>query len=178
MDEFDVCKIIFISIIFFLIIFFNLVNIGQNNPGNNNTPTPQFAPPQISGTNPTQQSTAIPTANNIPGVVAGNLDFSNIARSIGSMVQGITGRFIPGATLVNPNQTMPNSTASSSTTITSNTTSSTQNSNTTTGTTSNNNETDAVTGQMLGGRIIFGDKRVCSSLMLFYRTFTFIGRWS
>jgi len=161
-----------------LIIFFNLVNIGQNNPGNNNTPTPQYALPQVTGTNPTQQTIPIPTANNVPGVVAGNLDFSNIARSIGSMVQGITGRLVPGATLVNPNQTMPNPTASSSTTTTSNTTSLTQNSNNTTNTTSNNNETDTVTEQMLAGRIFFEDKRVCSSLMLFYRTFTFIGRWS
>lgn len=132
----------------FLIIFFCLVNIGQNNPGNNNTPTVSTASSQTSGTNPIQQSTAIPTATNIPGVAAGNLDFSNFARSLGSMVQGITGRFMPGATFVNPNSaTTPSAT--------SNTTPSTQNSNTATGTTTNNNETDTVTEQMLGGIIFF-----------------------
>ncbi len=67
------------------------------------------------------------------------------------MVQGLTGRFIPGATLVNPNPPTPPST-------TPNTTPSTQNSNTTTGTTPNNNETDTVTEQMLGGRIIFENR--------------------
>ncbi len=168
-----------ISIIF-LIIFFNLVNIGQNNPGNNNAPTPQSTPAQISGTNTTQQPSAIPTATNIPGVAAGNLDFSNFARSFGSMVQGITGRFMPGATLVNPQPAMPTSTPSSSSTTatTSNTTSSTQNSNTPTSSTANNNESDTVTEQMLAGIIIFEDKIVCSLWILFYRTITFIGRWS
>jgi len=167
-----------ISIIF-LIILFNLVNIGQNNPGNNNAPTPQSTPSQTSGTNTNQQPSAIPTATNIPGVAAGNLDFSNFARSFGSMVQGIAGRFIPGATLVNPQPAMPTSTPSSSTTATtSNATSSTQNSNTPTSSTANNNESDTVTEQMLAGIIIFEDKIVCSLWILFYRTFTFIGRWS
>ncbi len=137
------------------------LNIGQNNPGgNNNPPTPQSIPSQAIGTNTTQQATAIPTAtNNIPGVVAGNLDFSNIARSIGNMVQGITGRLIPEAALVNPNQSTSTSTppsSSSTTTTTPNTTSSTQNSNTTT----NNNGTDAVTEHMLIGIIIFENKIV------------------
>jgi hypothetical protein len=66
------------------------------------------------------------------------------------MVQGLTGRFMPGATLVNPNQPAPPLTTPSST---SSTTSSTQNSTSTT----NNNETDNVTEQMLGGRNIFED---------------------
>jgi len=155
-----------------LIIFFCLVNIGQNNPGNNNnnnTPTVSTASSQTSGTNPIQQSTAIPTATNIPGVAAGNLDFSNFARSLGSMVQGITGRFMPGATFVNPNSATPPS-------ATSNTTPSTQNSNTATGTTTNNNETDTVTEQMLGG-IIFLKIGLVYSSFFFCRTFTFIGRW-
>ncbi|CAF2492678.1 unnamed protein product [Rotaria sp. Silwood2] len=134
------------------------LNIGQNNPGNNNNNT-STSQSQASGTNTTQQT--IPTATNIPGVVAGNLDFSNIARSIGTMVQGITGRFIPGATLISSNLATPTSTTSSSSTsssssssssstiTTTNTTSSSQNSNTSTSTTTNNNENDAVTEQML-----------------------------
>ncbi|CAF1403986.1 unnamed protein product [Rotaria magnacalcarata] len=133
------------------------LNIGQNSPGNNNNnPTSPSTPSQASGTNTTQST--MPTATNIPGVTAGNLDFSNIARSIGSMVQGITGRLIPGATLISPNFTIPNpmatgSFSSSSTTTTtttaSNTNSTSQNSNNTTNTTANNNENDAVTEQML-----------------------------
>ncbi len=125
------------------------VNIGQNNPGNANPATQSTASSQTSGTNPTQQPIPIPTATNIPGVQAGNLDFSNFARSLGSMVQGLTGRLIPGATLMsqNPVATPPSTT--------SNTTPPTQNSNTSTGTTANNTETDTVTEQMLGGRVIF-----------------------
>ncbi|CAF1162054.1 unnamed protein product [Rotaria sordida] len=141
------------------------LNIGQNNPGNNNNPSNNNTPTlqsQASGTNTTQQT--IPTATNIPGVVAGNLDFSNIARSIGSMVQGITGRLIPGATLISSNLSMPttmtsstlpssSSSSSSSTTTasttTTNTTSSSQNSNTSTSTITNNPENDTVTEQML-----------------------------
>lgn len=130
------------------------LNIGQNNLGSNNSTNPST--PQTASSTPSSatatplQSTSIPTAANIPGVVAGNLDFSNIARSLNTMVQGITGRLLPGATLINPGPLIaPTS---------SNTNSSTQNSNTSTGTSSssstatNNDETDTVTEQMLGGR--------------------------
>jgi hypothetical protein len=142
------------------IIFFNLVNIGQNQPGTNNTPTPQSTSSQTSATSSAQHIPLMPTATNIPGVTAGNLDFSNIARSIGTMVQGITGQLIPGATLINPHMTIPTPAASSSssTTATSNNTSSSQNSNTPT--TTNDNETDAMTEQMLSGIIIFENKRI------------------
>jgi hypothetical protein len=126
----------------FSFLFFNLVNIGQNGP-NNNTQPPQSTPSQAGGTNPTQQATATPMATNVPGVAAGGLDFSNIARSIGSMVQGLTGRFVPGATLVNPNP-------STHTSTTSNTASSSQTSNTAT-TSTNVNEADNVTEHMLTG---------------------------
>ncbi|UJR37992.1 hypothetical protein I4U23_030674 [Adineta vaga] len=115
------------------------LNIGQNNPNNQNTQTSQPIPAQATGTNPTQQAT--PTVNNIPGVVAGGLDFSNFARSINSMVQGITGRLIPGATLINS--------TSSTAAPTSNTGSSSQNSNSSTRTNNNNNENDNVTEHML-----------------------------
>ncbi|CAF0890660.1 unnamed protein product [Adineta ricciae] len=123
------------------------LNIGQNNAGHSNIQAPQPTPTQSSGTNQAQHATAPPAVNNIPGVVAGGLDFSNFARSINSMVQGITGRLIPGATLINAT---PSTTASTSpsTTATSNTSSSTQNSNTSTG--ANSNENDNVTEQMLG----------------------------
>ena len=151
MDEFDVCAIEMI----FLPIVFNLVNIGQNNPGNNNTPTPPTVASQTSGTNPTPQVTVIPTGTNIPGVAAGNLDFSNFARSLGTMMQGIAGGLIPGATLVNPNPAASPSTTPS-------TTPSTSNSNTSTSTTTNNTETDTVTEQMLGGMIIFETRLVCN----------------
>lgn len=129
------------------------LNIGQNNPSNNNVSTPQSTSPQASGTTTTQ--TTAPSTGNIPGVVAGNLDFSNIARSIGNMVQGIAGRLIPGATLVNSNISMSTSTTPSSSSVRTATTNlspsstSSQNNNSTTSTITNNNENEAVTAQML-----------------------------
>ena len=170
MDVCDVCIMHLIQDIP-LFLLFNLVNIGQNSPGNNNTPTQQTAPSQTSGINVTQQTTGIPGAVNFPGVAAGNLDFSNFARSLGNMVQGFTGQF--GATLVNPNSATGTSTVTTSTSS-----SSTQNSNssTNTTTTTNNNENDTVTEQMLGGEI---SRLVCISQMRFdfYRTCASIGRW-
>jgi len=150
MDEFDVCQSLFVCF------FFNrkhfsksLVNIGQNNPGSNNnsnSSTPQTTSSTPSSATATPlQSTGIPATANIPGVMAGNLDFNNILRSLNSMAQGITGQLIPGATLINPNSTA---------TVSSSTTSSTQNSNTSTSsssTTTNNDENDTITEQMLQG---------------------------
>jgi hypothetical protein len=140
--------------LYFLSYFLNLVNIGQNHPGNDNA-TPQSTSSQSTGTNVTQQS--IPTTNNVPGVAAGGLDFSNIARSIGTMVQGMAGHFIPGATLVNPNPTTSTSSSTSSTIPSS------QNSNNTAAT--NNPETDTVTEQMLTGRIIFAKSIFSNSFL-------------
>ncbi|CAF0752785.1 unnamed protein product [Adineta steineri] len=122
------------------------LNIGQNNPNNPNNQTSQSTTSQSTGTNTTQQATATPMGTNIPGVMAGGLDFSNFARSIGNMVQGITGRLIPGATLVNANPFTTTSTVTSTTTsssTTSNTSTSTQNT-----APGNNAEVDNVTGQM------------------------------
>lgn len=172
MDEFDVSlkkrkKRDLLNYFFFIKSLLYSVNIGQNNPSTTTTtttnPPSQPAASQATGTNLNQQTP--PTVTNIPGVVAGGLDFSNIARSIGNMVQGITGRLIPGATVVTPNfsvpPTTPSSTSSSSSTVTTTTTAtsvnttSTQNSNTRTSTTTNNNENDAVTGQMLQGNRFF-----------------------
>ena len=144
-------SILFVRIKFYFFFCSILVNIGQNSPGNNNTPTQQTTPSQTGTTNTTQQTTAIPAAMNFPGIVPGNFDFNTIARSLGTMVQGITGRLIPGATLVNPNQ----ATGTTPANTTSTPTPSSQNSNTSTNTTTttNNNDSDTVTEQMLGGTI-------------------------
>lgn len=157
---------------------FTLVNIGQNGPGNNNTPTQQTAPSQTSTTNATQQTTAIPAAVNLPGVAAGNLDFSNLARSLGTMVQGLTGRLIPGATLVNPNQATGTTPANNTSSTTPSSQSSTSNSTSTTRTT--NNDNDTVTEQMFGG-MISTFVRICLLRFDFFsrccRTYTSVGRW-
>ena len=137
---------------------FFLVNIGQNHSPTNATATP----PSSSQTNPansTPQSNPIPNMNNIPGVMAGGLDFSNIARSIGSMVQGITGQLLPGATLLNTMSTAAAPARSSSNTSQSNSTvqgNSNRSSTSTTGS-GNNNNTDTVTEHMLTGKIRFRD---------------------
>ena len=154
MDEFVVRIIIFQPIIHCIIVF-NSVNIGQTNP---TTPTSQSASSQARETSATLQ-TSSSTTGNIPGVAAGSLDFSNIARSIGNMVQGIAGRFIPGATSMNTNPTTATATVSSlSTETTSDTNLSSQGTNSTTGTVTNNNNTnenDAITTQMLTGMSVF-----------------------
>ena len=87
----------------------------------------------------------MPMNVNIPGVMAGGLDFSNIARSINTMVQGIAGRLIPGATLVNPTQTPPTGQTAnvpSQSNVTANTAAASSNT---------NEPSDRVTEQMLGG---------------------------
>lgn len=150
MDVYDVCTTLLIQAILFFLLFI-LVNIGQNSPGNNNTPNQQTTPSQPSGINLTQQATAIPIAVNLPGVNAGNLDFSTLGRSFGDMAQRLAGRL--GATLANPTPATGPSTSNTST----------QNSNSSTNTTTtNNNETDTVTEQMLGGEI---NRLVCMSQM-------------
>ena len=87
--------------------------------------------------------------------MAGGLDFSNIARSIGTMVQGMAGRLIPGATLVTPSPSAAANVSSTtpSTGGTATAAASAQSSGTTPRPTSEAGETDMMTEQMLGGQL-------------------------
>jgi hypothetical protein len=158
------------------------VNIGQNNAGNA-MPTTPMATPQVNVTNIQQQATNSSSNVNIPGVMAGGLDFSNIARSIGSMVQGLTGRLIPGGNQINlsaaaaaPSTILSSAVPSGTATSSSSHTSTSGNSTSAPQATSNSNETDTVTEHMLTGRTTILDNH--SILCFLSRTVTFIGRWS
>lgn len=76
----------------------------------------------------------MPNLANIPGVIAGGLDFSNIARTIGNMVQSIAG------------QTVPSATTSETTSTT------TRPTNQNTSSTSNASDSDRLTEQMVSGK--------------------------
>lgn len=141
------------------------MNIGQNSPPGN-PPTAQAnatsnasATSQSSTGGATQQTANIPLNTAAPGVMAGGLDFTNLARSINTMVQGIAGRLIPGASLVNPGQTATTSTppSQSSASATGSNSSATASSSqsatrpTPSAAASNGNDNDRITEQMLGG---------------------------